>query len=286
MRVAEHARVVLADADDGGRRGGSGGRRGGAEREQETERGAGQPAGTCGTGHSPQIGVPAEILRVRRRFYRFSAGRADGDPALGERAEPLGDHRRAEQRLELATAQQVDVVGARHAEPPVAAAGGGRQPMGGGQQRVRLDREAEGRRLHPPSPRDPHDLARERLAARGRQVLDHAVRIGEVEGAVGERQPLRRVRLHERPGVVRPRREIHPGDVELGPEGPAGRAGRSRRRRCGWRASRRWCGGRGRGAARAPAPPPPSPAARAGRRAPWRTRRGRRRRGAGGRARR
>ena len=50
--------------------------------------------------------------------------------------------RRAEQRLELAPAEQVDLLPVAHrAQPPVAPARAGGQPVRERQQRVRLDRE-------------------------------------------------------------------------------------------------------------------------------------------------
>jgi hypothetical protein len=86
----------------------------------------------------------------------------------------------------------------------------------GGQQRVRLDRERARRRLHIPAARDAPELRGERPAPRRRHVLDHAVAVGEVEFAVGERQALRGVRDHQRAGVAEPRLEIDARDVELG----------------------------------------------------------------------
>jgi hypothetical protein len=46
-------------------------------------------------------------------------------------------------------------------------------------------------------------------------MLDHAARVDEVEGAVVEGEPPRRVGAHERPRVVGPVDEVDAGDVEV-----------------------------------------------------------------------
>jgi len=87
------------------------------------------------------------------------------------------------------------------------------------EQRVRLDREGARRRLDEPAAGHAAQLGRERGAALARNVLDDARRVRQVELAVGERQALGRVGPDERPGVVRARREIDAGDVEIRLEG-------------------------------------------------------------------
>ena len=46
-------------------------------------------------------------------------------------------------------------------------------------------------------------------------MLDHARAVHEVELIVGERQPVGRVRAHERPRVARPLGEVDAGDVQI-----------------------------------------------------------------------
>ena len=79
-------------------------------------------------------------------------------------------------------------------------------------------RERPCRRLDEPAARHAPDLGREGRAPRRVDVLDHARAVGEVEGAVVEGQALGRVGPHERPGVVRARREVDARDVEPGLE--------------------------------------------------------------------
>ena len=145
------------------------------------------------------------------------------------------------------------------AEAPVAPPRPRRQPVRERQQRVRLDRERARRRLDEPAPRDAPELGGERGPALARDVLDHARGVGEVELAVGERQALGGVGLHERAGVLGARREVDAGDVEVRLEGAQAEraaadvddphagpdAGRARR------SARGACGGRSRRAARA-----------------------------------
>ena len=81
-----------------------------------------------------------------------------------------------------------------------------------------VEREGDRGRLHVPAARDAPELGREARAALGVDVLDHRVRVREVEGAVLERQLLRRVGLDERTRVVGPVREVDAGDVQVGLE--------------------------------------------------------------------
>ena len=90
-----------------------------------------------------------------------------------------------------------------------------------GQQRVRLDRERERGSLHVPAAGHPPQLRGESGAARGRDVLDHAGGVCEIELAVFEREALGGVGLHERTAVVRTLADIHAGDVELGRKPPS-----------------------------------------------------------------
>jgi hypothetical protein len=94
------------------------------------------------------------------------------------------------------------------------------QPVGEGQQAVRLDRERIGRRLDVEPAADARDLGGERGAALARHVLDHAGRVDEVERSVLVRQPRGDVGLQERAGVGRPRGEVDAGDLQLGLQRP------------------------------------------------------------------
>ena len=139
-------------------------------------------------------------------------------PALGQRAEALARWR-AEQARHVAPAKQRDLVPApAGAEAPVVLARARREPVGEGQQRVRLDRERQRRRLDEPSPRDAAQLAREGVATLGRHVLDHARAVREIELAVGEGQARGGVGAHKGPRVPRALDDVDAGDVESGLE--------------------------------------------------------------------
>ena len=144
----------------------------------------------------------------RTLIHDFASG-----PTRSATISPPGRARRARRG---AAAHVLPVAG--DAEAPVRAAQRRRQPVGGGQQRVRLDRERERGRLDPPAAADAADLGRERRAPLGRDVLDDRARVDEVERAVVERQALGRVGAHERPGVGRALDEVDAGDVEVGLE--------------------------------------------------------------------
>ena len=146
------------------------------------------------------------------------AGRSGCDQGLRERAEALAhDDGVREQPAEFASAEQPDlVVGvARDSEPPQSPPERPRQPVHEWEERVRLDRKCAAGSLHEPATRDAPNLARVFLARSGGQVLDHRVRVRDVELAVGEGQ-LRGVALHETcAGVSGPRLAVHARHVEV-----------------------------------------------------------------------
>ena len=141
-------------------------------------------------------------------------------PALGERAEALRA-RGPEQPLELGAAQQPDLLPSpRCAQAPVAAAQRRRQPVRSRQQRMGLEREGEGGRLHVPAAAHAADLGRERRPPRRMHVLDHAGAVHEIELAARERQSGRGIRAHERARVIGSLGHIHARDVQLRLERP------------------------------------------------------------------
>jgi hypothetical protein len=173
-------------------------------------------------------GVITAIEHPERDEPRASGDGADGDPALRHRPDGLAVDRGAgQQPRELAPSQQAHVLPVPlRSEAPVRAPDRGRQPVRDRQQGMGLDRERPGRRLHVDAAPDPEELAAERGALLGRDVLDHRAAVDEVERALGERQAPGRVGLHERPRVGGPGHEVDAGDVEVGrlgaqPERPA-----------------------------------------------------------------
>ena len=79
---------------------------------------------------------------------------------------------------------------------------------------MRLDGERERRGLDVPASRDAAQLARERVAIAGGDVLDDARAVREVELPVLERQAAHDVRQDERPRVVGPGLKVDARDVE------------------------------------------------------------------------
>ena len=166
------------------------------------------------------VAVPRDQRRQQRhrpprRLSRLHRSGARTHTQLLTSGPTRSAQRRAEQRLELRSPEQRDLLpAAGGAQAPVAPAQRHRQPVRDRQQRVRLEREREGGRLHEPAASDAAQLGREGGAQRRRHVLDHARAVHEVELVSRERQPGGGVGAHERAGVGGPLDEVDAGDVE------------------------------------------------------------------------
>ena len=86
--------------------------------------------------------------------------------------------------------------------------------MGARQQRMGLERERKGRGLHEPASPDPPELFGEQLAPGGRDMLDHAGAVDEVELGVREGKPLDGIGLDEWAGISGPCLQVDARDVQ------------------------------------------------------------------------
>ena len=134
---------------------------------------------------------------------------AHAHPALDQRPDALGQ-RRAEQRLHLGAAAAARSPPTRRPRPAASrggAARGGSQWANGSSEWGSIGNEQRGR-LHEPAAAHAAHLRGERRAARGRDVLDHARAVHEVELARRRTAgPRRRPRARTAPGSPGARRD-------------------------------------------------------------------------------